>query len=68
MNTHETTGKRFNLSQLTNEEREQLKEYANAIKETKKAMAQILSKAKNIKTEDGRWGGNRYGAILDPNK
>lgn len=65
----EVPNKKYGLSELSIEEKEQLKDYANAIKETKKAMMELINKSsKKIKTEDGRWGGNRYGAILDPNK
>lgn len=64
----EGSSKKYGLSELSIEEKEQLKDYANAIKETKKAMLELVNKSKKIKTEDGRWGGNRYGAVLDPNK
>jgi hypothetical protein len=53
---------------LTAEEKEQVKEYINAIKETQKAMMEILHKSKKMKNEDGRWGGPRKNMYLDPNK
>ena len=59
---------RSKLSELTAEEKEQVKEYINAIKETQKAMMEILHKSKKMKNEDGRWGGPRKNMYLDPNK
>lgn len=64
-----TPEKKHGLSELSIEEKEQLKDYANAIKETKKAMMELINKSsKKIKTEDGRWGGPRKDMFLDPNK
>lgn len=65
----EGSNKKYGLSELSIEEKEQLKDYANAIKETKKAMLELVKKSsKGMKTEDGRWGGPRWNMYLDPKK
>lgn len=53
----------YDLSKLTEEEKEQLKDYVNAIKETKKAAKELLDKAKAPKNEDS-WGGPRKDLVM----
>ena len=57
------------LSNLTEEEKEQLKDYVNAIKETKRAIGELLNKAKNqpvAKNEE--WGGSRKDMVMPINE
>lgn len=61
--------KKYDLSALTEEEKDQLKDYANAIKETRNAMLEILSKASTTMREKkekgiGKWGGPRKNMIM----
>lgn len=57
------------LSNLTEEEKEQLKDYVNAIKETKRAIGELLNKAKKqpvAKNEE--WGGPRKDMVMPINE
>lgn len=54
------------LSGLTEEEREQFMSYAEAIKETKKAMKELIQKSKKSKTES--WGGSRKDMVMTVEK
>lgn len=54
----------YDLSKLTEEEKEQLKDYVNAIKETKKAAKELLEKAKSKHTNEDSWGGPRKDMIM----
>ena len=57
------------LSNLSEEEKEQLKDYVNAIKETKKAIGELLHKAKKkpvAKNEE--WGGSRKDMVMPVNE
>lgn len=53
----------YDMSKLTQEEKEQLKDYVNAIRETKKAARELLEKAATEpKNED--WGGPRKDMVM----
>jgi len=53
------------LSNLSEEEKEQLKDYVNAIKETKRAIKELVSKAKGkTQMEDKNWGGPRKDMVM----
>jgi len=53
------------LSNLSEEEKEQLKDYVNAIKETKRAIKELVSKAKGkAQMEDKNWGGPRKDMVM----
>ncbi|NDC24744.1 MAG: hypothetical protein EBZ49_11560 [Proteobacteria bacterium] len=55
----------YDLSKLTEEEKEQLKDYVNAIKETKKAARELLEKAASHSTkEEGKLGGPRKNMVM----
>jgi len=53
----------YDLSKLTAEEKEQLKDYVNAIKETKKAAKDLLEKAMES-TNENSLGGSRKDMIM----
>lgn len=53
----------YDLSKLTQEEKEQLKDYVNAIKETKKAAKELLEKAA-ISPKNEEWGGPRKNMVM----
>lgn len=56
---------RYDLSRLTEEEKEQLEDYVNAIKETKKAARELLRKASTQHTKDeGKSGGPRKNMVM----
>ncbi len=44
---------KYNLENLSEEERQKLKEYVDSIKEIKKEIGKMLNKSKNPKTEGG---------------
>ena len=56
------------LSNLSEEEKEQAKQYADAIKETKKALFELISKAKSRETQNEsdkkNWGGPRKNMVM----
>ncbi len=54
------------LSGLSEEEKEQFMSYAQAIKETRKAMQELIHKSKKTKTES--WGGSRKNMIMPVEK
>lgn len=54
----------YDLSKLTEEEKEQLKDYVNAIKETKKAAKELLNKAKSAPKNEDSWGGPRKDMLM----
>lgn len=58
---------KYNLENLNTEEKEQLKDYVNAIKETKKAIVELLTKTKpvvNSEAKNPNWGGSRKDMIM----
>lgn len=56
--------RKYDLSKLTEEEKEQLKDYVNAIKETKKAAEELLEKAATEPKNEGSWGGPRKNMVM----
>lgn len=54
----------YDLSKLTEEEKEQLTDYVNAIKETKKAAKELLNKAKSAPKNEDSWGGPRKDMLM----
>lgn len=55
----------YDLSKLTEEEKQQLQDYVNAIKETKKAARQLLEKAASHSTKEVRkLGGPRKNMVM----
>lgn len=53
----------YDMSKLTQEEKEQLKDYVNAIKETKKAAKELLEKAATSPKNE-EWGGPRKNMVM----
>lgn len=53
--------KKLNLENLTAEEKEQLKQYVNSIKEIKKEINELLKKGKTPKIEEE--GGNKSSGL-----
>lgn len=51
------------LSNLSEEEKEQVRDYVNAIKETKKALKELLNKARQSKNNES-WGGPRKNMVM----
>lgn len=56
--------RKYDLSKLTEDEKEQLKDYVNAIKETKKAAEELLEKAATEPKNEGSWGGPRKNMVM----
>ena len=60
------------LSNLSEEEKEQAKQYADAIKETKKALFELINKAKSRGTQNEgdrkNWGGPRKNLVMPVNE
>ena len=55
------------LSNLSEEEKEQAQQYAEAIKETKKALMELISKAKH-RSKNEKHGGPRKDMIMPINE
>jgi hypothetical protein len=57
----------YDLSKLSEEEKEQLKDYVNAVKETKKAIKELLEKTKPVVKNEAKsknWGGPRKNLVM----
>ena len=56
---------KYNLDRLSIEEKEQLKEYVNSIKEIKKAIKEMLLKGDNNEVDEDTGGNQSTGKILN---
>lgn len=56
--------KSYDMSKLTEDEKDQLKDYMNAIRETKKAARELLEKAATQSKNESRWGGPRKDMVM----